>query len=71
MSTRKETEKYPEHDTGDTENDGDETGIIDWEILRIHCRSNKRLHRRRLPWIIRLCRHLLTDSQSLDDSASI
>lgn len=37
----------PEHDTGDAEDDGDEAGVIDGEILRVHHRSHEWLRRRR------------------------
>lgn len=42
----------PEHDAGDAENDGDETGVIDGEILRGHHRRHVGLRRRWLTWIV-------------------
>jgi hypothetical protein len=42
----------PEHDTDDAEDDGNETGVIDGEILRGHYRRHVGLRRRRLTWIV-------------------
>ena len=42
----------PEHDAGDAEDDGDETGVIDREILRGHHRRHVGLRRGWLTWIV-------------------
>lgn len=44
---------YPEHDAEEAEDDGDETWVIDRQILRRHRRRDVRLRRRWLSWIVR------------------
>jgi len=43
---------YPEHNAGDAEDNGDESGVVNGKILRRYRPWNVRLCRRRLPWIV-------------------
>lgn len=51
MKRLREREPYSEHDTRDAEDDGEESGVVNGEILRRDRRWFVRLRRRRLPRI--------------------